>query len=378
MTTNSDIERLETALRRSLQRQAAIARFGTRALVAIDLDALLQQAVEEVALAVNAEYVKILEYCPGSKELLIRAGVGWKEGIVGHATLAVHMRSPAGRSYLTNEPTRISDIQQSEEFDRTDIIADHGIISLVNVPIAWDSHIFGVLEIDSRTFTDFLDETIHFLQGFAHLLAAAIQRKQQEEEREILFWELQHRIKNSLQMILTLLKLEQRKGDPNGFDRVNEAVRAISLAYDQLQGSREIKQVKLEEYLGKLCNQIIPSLIGSRPVQVESSIEPVRLDFDKAVILGLIVNELVTNSVKHAFRKDDSGIIKVAFHVKEGQGFLAVEDDGRGISTGDQARPGMGSQLLPAMARQISGALERDLEHRPGTRHTLRFPLAGQ
>jgi two-component sensor histidine kinase len=375
MTTNSDIERLETALRRSLQRQAAIARFGTRVLVAIDLDALLQQAVEEVALAVNAEYVKILEYCPGSKELLIRAGVGWKEGVVGHATLAVHMRSPAGRSYLTNEPTRISDIQQSEEFDRTDIIADHGIISLVNVPIAWDSHIFGVLEIDSRTFTDFLDETIHFLQGFAHLLAAAIQRKQQEEEREILFRELQHRIKNSLQMILTLLKLEQRKGDPNGFDRVNEAVRAISLAYDQLQGSQEIKQVKLEEYLGKLCNQIIPSLIGSRPVQVENNIEPVGLDFDKAVILGLIVNELVTNSVKHAFG-EDGGIIRVAFHVKEGEGVLVVEDDGQGISTGDQARPGMGSQLLPAMARQLGGALELDTEHRPGTRHTLWFPLA--
>jgi two-component sensor histidine kinase len=375
MTTNSDIERLETALRRSLQRQAAIARFGTRALVAIDLDALLQQAVEEVALAVNAEYVKILEYCPGSKELLIRAGVGWKEGVVGHATLAVHMRSPAGRSYLTNEPTRISDIQQSEEFDRTDIIADHGIISLVNVPIAWDSHIFGVLEIDSRTFTDFLDETIHFLQGFAHLLAAAIQRKKQEEEREVLFHELQHRIKNSLQMILTLLKLEQRKGDPNGFDRVNEAVRAISLAYDQLQGSQEIKQVKLEEYLGKLCNQIIPSLIGSRPVQVENNIEPVGLDFDKAVILGLIVNELVTNSVKHAFG-EDGGIIRVAFHVKEGEGVLVVEDDGQGISTGDQARPGMGSQLLPAMARQLGGALKLDTEHRPGTRHILRFSLA--
>jgi two-component sensor histidine kinase len=378
MMTNSDIERLETALRRSLQRQAAIARFGTRVLVAIDLDALLQQAVEEVALAVNAEYVKILEYCPGSKELLIRAGVGWKEGVVGHATLAVHMRSPAGRSYLTNEPTRISDIQQSEEFDRTDIIADHGIISLVNVPIAWDSHIFGVLEIDSRTFTDFLDETIHFLQGFAHLLAAAIQRKQQEEEREILFHELQHRIKNNLQMICALLKLEQRKGDSNGFDRVNEAVRAISLAYDQLQGSQEIKQVKLEEYLGKLCSQIIPSLIGSRPVQVESSIEPVRLDFDKAVILGLIVNELVTNSVKHAFGKDDSGIIKVAFHVKEGEGVLVVEDDGRRISTGDQARSGMGSQLLPSMARQLGGSLEQDMEHRPGARLILRFPFTGR
>jgi two-component system, sensor histidine kinase PdtaS len=176
-------------------------------------------------------------------------------------------------------------------------------------------------------------------------------------------------------MIGSLLRLEQRKGDPNGFDRVNEAVQAISLAYDQLQGSHEIKQVKLEEYLGKLCGQIIPSLIGSRPVQVASDIEPVGLDFDKAVVLGLIVNELVTNSVKHAFG-EDGGIIKVAFHVKEGEGVLVVEDDGQGISTSDQARPGMGSQLLPAMARQLGGALELDTEHRPGTRHVLRFSLA--
>ena len=135
--------------------------------------------------------------------------------------------------------------------------------------------------------------------------------------------------------------------------------------------------MKLEEYLGKLCSQIIPSLIGLRPVQVESDIEPVRLGFDKAVILGLIVNELVTNSVKHAFG-EDGGIIKVVFYVKEGDGVLTVGDDGQGISTGDQAKPGMGSQLLPAMARQIGGTLEVDTEHRPGTWHVLRFPLAEQ
>jgi two-component sensor histidine kinase len=111
---------------------------------------------------------------------------------------------------------------------------------------------------------------------------------------------------------------------------------------------------------------------------VESDIEPVSLDFDKAVVLGLIVNELVTNSVKHAFSEDASGIIRVAFHVEEGSGILVVEDNGRGTCTGDQAEPGMGSQLLTAMARQIGGALEQDMEHRSGTRHTLRFPLGGQ
>jgi two-component system, sensor histidine kinase PdtaS len=376
MPIKLDRKTLEQALRLSLRRQGAIARFGTRTLVAIDLGTLLQQAVEEVAQSVDAEYVKIMEYRSGSKNLLVQAGVGWKEGVVGHVTLPVHMRSPPGRSYLTNEPIRITDIRQSEEFDYSDLLREHGVISLVNVPIAWDGHTYGVLEIDSRSFTDFLDDTIQFLHGFANFLAAAIQRKRQEEEREILFRELQHRIKNSLQIIGALLRIEQRKGDPNGFSRVDEAVQAISLAYDQLQGSREIKQVSLERYLGTLCNVIMPSLIGGRPIRVESEIEPVSFDFDKAVVLGLIANELVTNSVKHAFG-EEGGLIKVVLNVKDGEGVLVVEDDGRGAGTGDQVKVGMGSQLLSAMARQLGGALEVDTEHRPGTRHVLRFSLAG-
>jgi two-component system, sensor histidine kinase PdtaS len=248
MATDTDNQKLGEDLRLSLQRQGAIARFGTRALAALDLEALLQYAVEEVAMAVDAEYVKIMEYRPATQDLLVRAGIGWKDGTVGHETLPVHMRSPPGRAFLTKEPIRITDIRQTEEFDYSDLLRDHGVTSLVNVPIAWDAHIYGVLEIDSRNFTDFLDDTIHFLHGFANFLAAAIQRKQHEEEREILFRELQHRIKNSLQMIVALLRLEQRKGDPNSFVQVTEAVQAISLAYDQLQGSREIKRVSLDRY----------------------------------------------------------------------------------------------------------------------------------
>ena len=76
------------------------------------------------------------------------------------------------------------------------------MISLVNVPIAWDGHTYGVLEIDSRSFTDFLDDTIQFLHGFANFLAAAIQRKRQEEEREILFRELQHRIRTASRQLV--------------------------------------------------------------------------------------------------------------------------------------------------------------------------------
>ena len=377
MTTNSDIERLETALRRSLQRQGAIARFGTRALVAIDLGTLLQQAVEEVALSVDAEYVKIMEYRSWFKGPAGPGRVGWKEGIVGHATLPVHMRSPPGRSYLTSEPTRITDIRQSEEFDYSDLLKDHGVISLVNVPIAWDGHTYGVLEIDSRSFTDFLDDTIQFLHGFANFLAAAIQRKRQEEEREILFRELQHRIKNSLQMILSLLRLEQRKGDPNGFDRVNDAVQAISLAYDQLQGSREIKQVSLDRYLvgcaAGSC-RVDWVVAGSGGERHRAGVARLRQGGGPRSDRQRVGDQLG----QACLPEDASGIIRVAFHVEEGEGFLVVEDDGRGTSTGDQAEPGMGSQLLTAMARQIVVLWNRTWNTGRARRHTLRFPLDGQ
>ncbi|WP_246149078.1 sensor histidine kinase [Skermanella pratensis] len=333
-------------------------------------------------MALEVEYVKILEYRPATDDLLVRAGVGWKQGTVGHETFPAHLRSPPGRAYLTREPIRIHDIRLTGEFDYSDLLRDHGVTSLVNVPIAWEGCTYGVLEIDSRSYTDFQDDTIHFLHGFAQLLAVAIQRKQQEQEqeqeREVLFRELQHRIKNSLQMVSALLRLEQRKGDPSGFDRANEAVQAISLAYDQLQGSWEIRQVSLEEYLGKLCSRIISSLIGSRPVQVESKIDPVRVDFDKAVVLGLIANELVTNSVRQAFGEQEAGVIRVTLQVKGGEGFLAVEDDGQRASAGDRTKPGVVSRLLPAMARQLEGVLKFDTEHRPGTRHILRFPLSRQ
>ena len=93
MTTNSDIERLETALRRSLQRQAAIARFGTRVLVAIDLDALLQQAVEEVALAVNAEYVKIMDIVPLLRTFWCGRGSGGRRELL----VTKYSRSTCGR-----------------------------------------------------------------------------------------------------------------------------------------------------------------------------------------------------------------------------------------------------------------------------------------
>jgi two-component sensor histidine kinase len=373
MPSSHTQDRFEKALSRSLHRQGVLARFGTRALTATDLDGLLQQAAEDVAAAVDAPYIKVLEYRPVTNDFLMRAGVGWKPGTVGHATTPVGLRSPCGRAFLTSEPVRISDLRQSLEFDSSSLLDEYGIISLVNVPIAWDGHGYGVLEIDSSTFTDFLDETIHFLQGFANILAAAIQRKQQEEQREALFHELQHRIKNNLQMITSILSLEEQKGEVGGFRRSKEAVQAIALAYDQLQTGDDIETVCLNKYLGSLCRHFTTALGRSNAVALDCRTVPMPFRFNAAVVVGLIANELMTNAVKHAFG-EAGGTIVVSLRQEGEDGVLVIEDDGRGMPAGTPPT-GTGSRLLPALARQIAGQLIHDTEHRDGTRHILRFPL---
>lgn len=373
MPTEQQLRVVEDSLRRCLRRQGALARFGTRALAARDIPALLQHAVEEVVRAVDAEYVKILEYRPASNDLLVRAGCGWKDGYVGRVTLPVNMRSPPGRALLTREPVRISD-DKTNEFDIAPMLRDHGVISLVNVPIAWDDKVYGVLEIDTASFTEFMEDTVHFLLGYANLLAGAIHRADQEKERELLFRELQHRVKNNLQMIVMLLSLEEQKGEPGGLSHTKDAVKAIALAYEQLQKSDEIETVCLGSYVGQLCESYPPGLFGPH-VQITYDLDKVHIDFNRAVLVGLIVNELMTNAAKHAFGPE-GGTIMVTHRIEGDCGVLRVADDGRGIMEHSRPKSGDGSWLLPALADQVGGTLSRDDQHHPGTCHVLRFPLA--
>src|SRR5918997_3954420 len=164
------------------RRQAFVTSFGARALTeGFDLDALLAEAAAHAAAGLGVERAQVLQHRPGADDLLVRAGVGWKEGVVGRATLPSGMASPPGRALRTGEAVSIADVRAAEGFEWSGLLREHGVVSLLNVPVrvpggaAW-----GVLEADAEAPRRFRREHRHFLISLAGLLGAAIHRLEVE------------------------------------------------------------------------------------------------------------------------------------------------------------------------------------------------------
>ncbi len=153
-----------------------LARFGRLALSGADMDMLLEEAARLSAEGLAAPFAKVLEVVPDHDDLLVRAGVGWKPGIVGTATVGADMASPAGYALKTGEAVISNHLGGEERFRTPRLLAEHGIRRAVNVVIRGDADAFGVLEVDSPDPGRFDQADAAFLQGFANLLGVAIDK----------------------------------------------------------------------------------------------------------------------------------------------------------------------------------------------------------
>ena len=176
-----------------------------------DEDGFLDQVVVQVARAVEIDHVKVLRYRRREADLLIAAGFGWKEGVVRSATLSADLRSPPGRSFQTAQPVVIKNFPAQADFIHSGLLQDHGIVSLVNVPVLIEGAAWGVLEVDSTRPRDFSQDTIEFLTATAALVGAFLQSHRgelseaarlaatamQAQSRDVLLREMQHRVNRS-------------------------------------------------------------------------------------------------------------------------------------------------------------------------------------
>jgi two-component sensor histidine kinase len=298
------------------------------------------------------------------------------------------MRSPPGRAFRSGEPTFIDDLPDSTEFDYSDLLRDHSIISVVNVPIAAGNAVWGVLEVDSEQPRRFDLDDREFLCGFAEIIGRSIENREQLEivkragldqrielqERETLFRELQHRIANQLQLIIGALEIASRRAsDANSREAIEEVIRrAVSIArsHEQLSLTRIEREISLQAFF----NRLIPTLSVPDRIRVVTSIEDATAPIGTAVRLGLIVNELVTNSVKHAFGEAGGRItISLEVDAERNTAVLRVADDGLGMS--ERPRSGMGMGLIRTLSAQIGGSADWAPGEGGGTKFTLSFRL---
>jgi two-component sensor histidine kinase len=195
----------------------------------------------------------------------------------------------------------------------------------------------------------------------------------------VLLREVNHRVANSLQLVASLVHLQAAAlGDAKAVQalRATEArIAAIMQVHRRLYTSDDVQVVQMDEYLAGLVSELDQSVSGTqrnRPIRL--SAEAIALATDKAVSVGVVVAELVTNALKYAYAPDEAGEVRVALR-REGEGRLelAVEDDGRGMAGAAGPKgTGLGQTVVGAMARSLDTKLVLDPGHK-GVRAVLSF-----
>lgn len=162
--------------------QTVVADLGERAVRQTSLSEVVDDVATQVARTLNVEFCKILEFLPNREALLLRSGVGWKPGYVGHATVGVGKESQAGFTLLSDEPVVVEDLQTEKRFFGTALLHEHGVISGITVVISTKQGPYGVLGAHTAHRRTFSTNEVNFLQSVANVLGSAIERQHAEAE----------------------------------------------------------------------------------------------------------------------------------------------------------------------------------------------------
>jgi two-component sensor histidine kinase/CheY-like chemotaxis protein len=198
-------------------------------------------------------------------------------------------------------------------------------------------------------------------------------------EREVLLREVNHRVGNSLQIIASLLHLQASTAAQEdvkaALTNAMGRVAAVAQVHRRLYTSQDLKSVLLNQYLDALLEDLRRSAEGNRMSRLTLKAEPIEIDPDRAVAIGIIVNELVMNAVKYAY-PDGAGPIHVELKAQGDDLLLSIADDGVGLNVKTDPRStGMGQRIVSAMASKLEASVERDPKH-TGTRVLVRFQRA--
>lgn len=198
-------------------------------------------------------------------------------------------------------------------------------------------------------------------EGFrAALQKIVAERNAKLAERELLFRELQHRVNNDFTLVNSLLDLQRRKSsDPETRRALEQAIgriRSVARVHHHLYTLPEIGAIDVRQYLRDLCAALAEATLPPAGVYLRCHSDEAHMPRSRAIAVGLVTNELITNAVKHAFPDGREGEIDVRFE-KTGDGWcLSVRDNGIGLAGGG-SKPGLGAGLIEEFVRQAGGTL---------------------
>jgi PAS domain S-box-containing protein len=332
-------------------------------------DAALRESEERLRIFVTnapagvAMFDRELRYLSYSRRWLTDYGLG-EQNLIGRSHYEIFPEIPdrwkeIHRRCLTGVPERC----EQDRFERADGTADY--LRWEIQPWTDASGAIGGLGFFTESITDRVNSQ--------EQLRASLR------EKESMLQEIHHRVKNNLQVISSLLSLQASNvTQPDAYNVLVESqnrVRAMALVHETLYQSRDLADVDLSRYLGELCGHLFRSYgVDPARVRLEVDIETANVSLDKTIPCGLLVNEIISNSLKHAFPGNRAGKITVRARAEqEGRLRLTIGDNGVGLPIDlvvDQTKS-LGLKLIQILTEQLSGDLT--IERSEGTRFELSF-----
>lgn len=200
------------------------------------------------------------------------------------------------------------------------------------------------------------------------------------KEKEMLIKEIHHRVKNNLQIINSIIRLQLNKEDNDKsqvlLNEISARIQSIALTHQMLYKKDKLLEINANEYLKNLCQQILNSFSDhSNTISIHFSIDetkPIELPLDIAIPLGLICSEVITNAIKYAFPDNKQGTIQVSFKCNDNYCYLTIKDNGVGIDLSKiKQKESLGMELIHLLSEQIEAKYSFKVDN--GTIFELQF-----
>ena len=397
--------RAEAELTVRARQQEVVAELGRRALVHWDLASLMDAAMMAVARTLAVDYVDVLELHPERDSLLVRAGVGWGDGLVGQVTVPARAGSPAGFALESDGPVVVADLGRETRFAVPPVLSDHGVVAGAFVVIRGADRPYGVLGAEATSPRPFSRDDVHFLRAVANVLADAIGRADAEaavraaHDRDR---RLRQRLEVYARRVVDAQETERRRIARELHDEIGQALTGLKMTLEDHESlatpAVAARLARASDLTAELLGRVHDLSLDLRPAVLDdlglkpallalveryttqtgvevglacSGLEP-RLDPQVETAAYRIVQEALTNVARHAGVKHAA----VACSVENAALCVEVADQGVGFDV-DSIPIGASSGLvgMEERARSTGGELSVRSTPRRGTNVVAQLPI---
>jgi PAS domain S-box-containing protein len=360
--------------KRQLEQQKALTEIGTLALSEISFQEFMDRTIARVAEVLDLPLAKILPYADQADHLWLAAGVGWHDGLVGHANVGVELASQAGYTLSVGGPVIVHDLQTETRFNGPPLLHDHGVRSGMSVTIpGTGARPFGVIGVHDIRLRQFDESQISFLVTVANLVASCHRQNEFAERQTLLVREIAHRSGNMLQFVTSIFNQTVRNSENLDDAKAKFGLRLHQMAKSNLLISndgwsktnfRDLAMQTLEPFRDRID-------ATGREVML-----PAELCFD----LGLVLHELATNSTKYGAFSGDHGKVSLDWKVETRDGrqdFVIMWSDQKALRCVEGHSTGFGTKLIHQLIQsKWAGRVTTELE--PNYCCCISLPFPGQ